>query len=199
MDDVKRFSREREAQGPRLFRFTDEDWTLGGCACASCCVAEVDRRRLAQKSVMGIHSNRVPPTRGRGLVGGERSVLGQTSHRERSANEETPRNGAWWQNHATGECSRRSAGSETAIAYRERSHIEGRHFGSSRPPSRHGEGGGSGLGIIGGSCVRESGADRPGMRQECQRLGRSDSPSWGRERPSVQTKSLGLPKRNPVS
>jgi len=76
MDDVKRFSREREAQGPRLFRFTDEDWTLGGCACASCCVAEVDRRRLAQKSVIGIHSNRVPPARGRGLVGKEQSSTG---------------------------------------------------------------------------------------------------------------------------
>jgi len=76
MGDVKRFSREREMQGPRLFRFTDEDWTLGGCACASCCVAEVDRRHLAQKSVMGIHSNRVPSTRGRGLVSSEGTAIG---------------------------------------------------------------------------------------------------------------------------
>jgi len=42
---------QRRKRGRGLSEFTGEDWMLEGCARASCRIAEVGRRRLAQRSV----------------------------------------------------------------------------------------------------------------------------------------------------
>jgi len=55
-------------QEPRFLEFTDEDWTLDVVCLRVVVVAEVGERRLAQTSVIRIHSNRVPRLRGRGLA-----------------------------------------------------------------------------------------------------------------------------------
>lgn len=66
-------------RGRGSLEFTDEDGTLGGCARASYRVAEVDRRRLAQRGASRIHSNRVPEARGRGLARRQASTTYRTA------------------------------------------------------------------------------------------------------------------------